>query len=58
MQETDQDKILNEITSGEYKYGFTTEVETEFIEKGLNLTSLKGNLFYIIPKSFTYSSNG
>ena len=35
----------------------TSETAILFIEKGLNLTSLKGNLFYIIPKSFTYSSN-
>lgn len=35
----------------------TSETTILFIEKGLSLTSLKGNLFYIIPKSFTYSSN-
>ena len=32
----EQDKILNEVTSGEYKYGFTTDVETEVIRKGLD----------------------
>lgn len=32
----DQDKILDEVTSGEYKYGFVTEIETESIGKGLN----------------------
>ena len=32
----EQDDILNEFTSGEYKYGFTTDVETEFIRKGLD----------------------
>jgi Fe-S cluster assembly protein SufB len=32
----EQDKILNEITSGEYKYGFTTNVETETIRRGLD----------------------
>ena len=35
----------------------TSETAILFIEKGLNLTSAKGNLFYIIPKSFTYASN-
>ncbi|SHE49194.1 Fe-S cluster assembly protein SufB [Dysgonomonas macrotermitis] len=35
MQE-DQDKILDEVTSGEYKYGFVTEIEAESIGKGLN----------------------
>ncbi|MDR2914693.1 MAG: Fe-S cluster assembly protein SufB [Tannerella sp.] len=32
----EQDNILNEVTSGEYKYGFTTDVETEVIRKGLD----------------------
>jgi len=32
----DQDKILNDVTQGEYKYGFVTEIETDIIEKGLN----------------------
>ena len=46
--EKDQDKILNDITQGEYKYGFVSDVETETIEKGLNedvirLISLKKN---------------
>ena len=31
-----QDKIIEEITSGEYKYGFTTDVQTDLIGKGLN----------------------
>lgn len=34
--ENDQDKILHEVTGGEYKYGFYTDVETETIPKGLN----------------------
>ncbi len=33
---SDQDKILDEVTGSEYKYGFVTEVETETIPKGLN----------------------
>ena len=35
MQE-DQDTILDEITSGEYKYGFVTDIENESIGRGLN----------------------
>ena len=34
--EKDQDKILNDVTHGEYKYGFVTDIETETIPKGLN----------------------
>lgn len=33
MQENDH--IIEEVTSSEYKYGFTTEIETETISKGL-----------------------
>lgn len=36
MQELDQDQILNDITTGDYKFGFTTDIETETIPKGLN----------------------
>ena len=32
----EQDKILNDVTQGDYKYGFVTDIETEIIEKGLN----------------------
>ncbi len=34
--EKDQDKILNDVTSGEYKYGFYSDIEMEQIPKGLN----------------------
>jgi Fe-S cluster assembly protein SufB len=34
--EKEQDKILNEVTSTDYKYGFYTDIETETIPKGLN----------------------
>lgn len=34
--EKDQEKILNEVTQGDYKYGFYTDIETEAIPKGLN----------------------
>jgi len=33
---TEQDKILDKVTSEEYKYGFVTEIETDLIEKGLS----------------------
>lgn len=33
---TEQDQILQEVTSGEYKYGWTTNIEQEFAPKGLN----------------------
>ncbi len=32
----DQDKILEEVTGSDYKYGFTTDIETEVIPKGLD----------------------
>lgn len=35
MQE-DQNKILDEVTSGDYKYGFVTNIDTEVIPVGLN----------------------
>ncbi len=34
MQELDQDQILSELTTQDYKYGFTTDVETYVIDKG------------------------
>ncbi len=33
---SDQDKILEEVTSSDYKYGFYTDIETDFIPKGLD----------------------
>lgn len=32
----EQDQILNEVTSTEYKYGFTTDIEMDTAPKGLN----------------------
>ncbi len=32
----EQDKILNDVTQSDYKYGFITDIETDIIEKGLN----------------------
>jgi Fe-S cluster assembly protein SufB len=34
--EKEQDTILQEVTENEYKYGFTTEIEADSIQKGLN----------------------
>lgn len=34
--EKDQDRIINDVTSGEYKYGFYSDIETEMIPKGIN----------------------
>jgi len=33
---TDQEKILNEVTGSDYKFGFQTNIDTEIIPKGLN----------------------
>jgi Fe-S cluster assembly protein SufB len=33
---SEQDKILNEVTGSDYKFGFHTEIDTETIPKGLN----------------------
>ncbi len=33
---TDQEKILNEVTDNDYKFGFHSKIETETIPKGLN----------------------
>ena len=33
---TEEDKILQEVTGAEYKYGFTTDIESDKIPKGLN----------------------
>ena len=34
--EKDQDKIINDVTTAEYKYGFHSDIETDLIPKGLN----------------------
>jgi len=34
--EKDENKIIDEVTQNEYKYGFSTDIETDFIAKGLN----------------------
>ncbi len=32
----DSNKVIEEVTSGEYKYGFVTDIDTETIHRGLN----------------------
>ena len=34
--ENDQDKVLSDVTSGEYKFGFVTDIETDVIPVGLS----------------------
>jgi Fe-S cluster assembly protein SufB len=36
MMAENTDNILDEVTQGEYKYGFTSDIETDYIPKGLN----------------------
>ena len=31
-----EERLLNELTSSEYKYGFTTDIESDTIPKGLS----------------------
>ena len=45
---TEEDKILQEVTTSEYKYGFVTDIDSDTIKKGLNedvirLISMKKN---------------
>ena len=35
-KETKSEDVLQEIASSEYKYGFTTDIDTEIIPTGLN----------------------
>ena len=32
----EDENLLNDLTSGEYKYGFTTDIETEVVPMGIN----------------------
>jgi Fe-S cluster assembly protein SufB len=36
MGKKQDDKIIHEVTSGEYKYGFYTEIETDIVPRGLS----------------------
>ena len=31
-----EDELLEKVTSSEYKYGFTTDIESDTIEKGIS----------------------
>ncbi|MCL2651462.1 MAG: Fe-S cluster assembly protein SufB, partial [Candidatus Azobacteroides sp.] len=35
MQDS-SNNILDDLTSGDYKYGFTTNIDTEYVPRGLN----------------------
>ncbi|MDR1745852.1 MAG: Fe-S cluster assembly protein SufB [Tannerella sp.] len=35
-KKNDKNKIINEVTDSEYKYGFTSDIETEMLRRGLN----------------------
>ncbi len=34
--ENEKDKVIGEVTSGDYKYGFVTDIETDTIPAGLS----------------------
>lgn len=36
MEANNNDDLLNSATTGEYKYGFTSDIDTNIIPKGLN----------------------
>ena len=36
MGQTEEDKLLNEVTGKSYKFGFTTDIESDTIAPGLN----------------------
>jgi Fe-S cluster assembly protein SufB len=39
--ESDNNKIIDEVTQGEYKYGFVTDIETEFAPRGLSEDTIR-----------------
>jgi len=39
--ESETSKILDEVTGSDYKYGFVTDIETEFAPKGLNEDTIR-----------------
>ncbi len=40
-EENENDRILDEVTSGDYKYGFYTDIETETLPAGLNEDTIR-----------------
>ena len=47
-----QDKLLSEVTQGDYKFGFVTDIETDTIAKGLSEDIIRQisakNFFFLI----------
>lgn len=41
QMESDTNKILDEVTQSDYKYGFVTDIETEYAPKGLNEETIR-----------------
>lgn len=41
IMEKEQNKILHEVTQGEYKYGFTTDIEMDLAPKGLSEDTIR-----------------
>ncbi len=39
--EPDSNKIINEVTQGEYKYGFVTDIDTEYAPRGLSEDTIR-----------------
>ena len=39
--ESEANKILDEVTQGDYKYGFVTDIETEYAPKGLTEDTIR-----------------
>ena len=39
--ESEANKILDEVTQSEYKYGFVTDIETEFAPKGITEATIR-----------------
>ena len=41
MSQTEEDKLLNEVTGKSYEFGFTTDIESDTIAPGLNEDVIK-----------------
>ena len=60
MKSTEDKDIITQVTAGEYKYGFVTDIETETIPRGLNedvirLVVLNEEIIgYIYPRRTSY----
>jgi len=62
-QQQDSDRVLNEATNSEYKYGFTSDIETEIVPPGLTeetvrcISHIKGEPEWLLDyrlKAFRY----